>query len=310
MKILITGAGGFIGSCICRTLVGRFPEAAIVGVTRTPSPSPEPFLQNYESVACDLLEDGFDKKLPAQANVVIHLAGDPRNPRNPDAFTSQVSANVMMTSRVADYAAKAKADFLIFASSAAIYSGNPRLPFVESEIEFPVDNLGATKLAAESLLKARSLAGQFKVLALRIFTAYGPGARPETFVSQAIAKLRSADPVANFGAAEAKRDFVYVDDVARSVVAGMALRKTNITYEALNIGTGQKTSIRKVVDLLANILGVTKQIEFDTRGGAKANSEHQADLTHTSSLLDWRPQVSLETGLRLTTDYITSSGKP
>ncbi|MCX6908144.1 MAG: NAD(P)-dependent oxidoreductase [Verrucomicrobia bacterium] len=308
MKILVTGAGGFIGARVCQLLAEQHPDAAVAAVTWPPTPSRPPALARCEWLPCDLLESGAETKLPGQTDVVIHLAGDPRNPSGPSDFTAQILSNVVMTSRIADYAARAKTRLVVFASSGTVYSGGLRTPFAEDSVALPADHLGASKLAAESLLKARALAGHFKALTFRIFTAYGPGARPEQFVPQAIAKLRAAGGVAKFGNPEAKRDFIYVDDVARLIVAGLALRDASIVYEVLNAGTGRKTSVREVVQLLAGMMGTAKRIDFETPAAGQPASEHQADMTRTLSTLDWRPRVSLEAGLRLTLDGPSASG--
>lgn len=308
MKILVTGASGFIGHQACRTLAERFPESAIIGVGKRPVPEKQILSSNYQYISCDLVHKEAYNKLPGQIDVVIHLAGDRRTFVDASDYTMQAESNILMTSRMADYAVSSKAELFIYASSVNVYTGNTVQPFSENDINLPIDNLGATKLSAESLLKARAVAGQLKVLTFRIFTVYGPGARHDQFVPQAILKLLSSDPVAKFGPSEIKRDFVYIDDVVDAIVSGLAFRGKNIVYEVLNIGAGIKTSIRDIVHLMAEIIGTAKQIEFNAIGKMqdRPDIDHQADLNRVNSVLGWSPKLSLREGLRHTIDSMIS----
>lgn len=307
MKILVTGASGFIGSRVAEVVAARWPEATVVGVGRSARPPRPSKLANYEYVSCDLSEAGIEQKLPSRINVVMHLAGDRRTFIPPQEYTRQTMANVVNTSRMADYAAQAGAELFLFASSVYAYSGQTTAPFQEDKLCLPAENLGATKVAAESLLRARAIAGQFKALAFRIFTVYGPGSSAGQFIPQAIAKLGSAEPVAKFGAPDVQRDFVYLDDVAEAFAAGLAFRQRDIQFEAVNIGSGQGTSIREVVQLLAGLMGSRKQITFDPGPQSKADTNHQADIAHAQSLLGWKPAVLLEAGLRRTLEALATT---
>jgi nucleoside-diphosphate-sugar epimerase len=308
LRILVTGSSGFIGHQVSRTLAEKFPESTIIGVGKRAVPEKQILSSNYEYISCDLTDGEAYKKLPDKIDVVIHLAGDRRTFVDTSDYTSQTITNILMTSRMADYAVLSKASLFIYASSVNVYTGNSVQPFSENDINLPIDNLGATKLAAESLLKARAVSGQLKVLALRIFTVYGPGARHDQFVPQAISKLLSPDPIAKFGPSDIKRDFLYIDDAVSAIIQGLAFRGKEIVFDVLNVGTGIKTSIREIVHLMADIIGTDKQIEFNAIGKMqnRPDIDHQADLNRVHSVLGWSPKVSLREGLRHTIDSINS----
>jgi nucleoside-diphosphate-sugar epimerase len=300
--IIITGASGFIGSKVSQKLAEKIPNASIIGIGRNkfhPDHSPFP---NYEYVTCDLLDTKMYKKLPRRADILIHLAGDRRTFVKPDEYSHQFDCNVMMTSNFADYAFSSQAELFIFSSSVYVYSGNSTLPFYENIIKLPGENLGATKLAAESLLKTRAVSGQFKVISFRIGTVYGPGASRGQFIPQAIRKLTSKDPIAKFGTGNVKRDFIFIDDVVTAFEAGISLIGQDISFEALNVGTGISTSIRNVVKVIADIVGTSKKIEFSSadRNKNKADTDHQLDRTLIRTVLGWHPRFTLEKGLRQT----------
>lgn len=259
-------------------------------------------LPNCDYIECDLLDSNALSKLPKRIDVLVHLAGDGRSFIQPEEYTRQILSNIVVTANVADYATTAQAGLVVFASSGYVYSGNTTVPFREDSITLPAENLGSTKLGAESMLKARAIAGQFKALSLRIFTVFGPGSPPEQFIPEAIVKLTSSDMIAKFRSPDVKRDFVFIDDVVQAFIQSLMLRNTDFTYDVFNIGTGLQTSTKEAVLLVANILGTSKQIEFDS-GGRRPNpadTDHQADVMRSRSVLNWQAQVPLDIGLRRT----------
>lgn len=308
-KILITGASGFIGSQVSQTLAKKLPGSIIIGVGRSMGLDTESSLRNYEYISCNLIDDNAYKGLPEKIDAVIHLAGDRRTFVDANEYTAQAVSNILMTSKVSDYAVRSKASLFIYASSVNVYSGNAEQPFKENLISIPVDNLGASKLSAESLLKARAISGQFKVLTFRIFTVYGPGARKDQFIPQAILKLLSSDPVAKYGPPDIKRDFVYIEDVVNAIFTGLVWGEKDFTLETLNVGTGIATSIRQVVHLMADLIGTDKKIEFNAFSHMKnrADSDHLADIERIYSVLGWQPKISLEEGLRQTVNSLSSN---
>lgn len=302
--IVVTGASGFIGSWVISALAAAGRSDCLIGVGRRRALPHEACSPNIEYRALDLLRSNdWTAQLPSRADVVVHLAGDGRTRVPPEEQTAQWEANVSLTTRAADYAQAAGAGLFLCASSVYVYSGVPQLPFVEERLSLPVEPLGATKLAAESLVHARACAGAFRALALRIFTAYGPRAREGQFIPEAIRKLQSAEPIAQFRSPQTLRDFVYVEDVAAAFVAA-ATFQGHTPYEAVNIGSGTPTSIREVVELLAILLDVRKPIEFMTESHAPSTGgDHWADLRRSAQLLGWRPLISLADGLRRTVEF-------
>lgn len=303
VRILVTGASGFIGSKVAETLSKKFSDAVISGTGRSKSPFSPADPPNYKHIECDLMDSEIQKKLPDEIDVIIHLAGDRRTFVKPDELSKQAFSNILMTSHMADYAASAKVKLFLYSSSVYVYSGNKDIPFREEPLTIPRENLGATKLASEALLKARAFSGQFKAASFRMGTVYGPRSGATQFIPQAIMKLKSPDPAAKFGAGDVKRDFVYVDDVANAFTSAISvLLGKDFNYEALNVGSGKAVSIREVVKVLAEELGTEKKIEFSIPAdkGNKADTDHQLDLTRIRSVLGWQPEYSLAEGLRQT----------
>ena len=305
--IVVTGASGFIGSWVLETLARECQGSSIIGVGRRADPPAWADRRNCEYVSADLLNPAIVRaRLPAKIDVLIHLAGDARTFLKPEECIGQTEANVLLTAHMADYAAEAGAELFLLASSVYVYSGVATCPFHEDTLDVPAENLGATKIAGEALVKARALAGGFHALACRIFTVYGPRSRSTQFIPEAVRKLQSSDEVARFGAPEVRRDFVYVEDVAAAVMAGLAFRNTGLPWAALNVGSGKSTSIRELVSLLADLLGVKKRIEFAPaeRAKSEANRDHGADVTRIKSMLGWQPTIPLKEGLGRTIESL------
>ena len=307
LKIVVTGASGFIGYSVARTLAESLPGSTVIGVGKSKESSVESSFVNYEYVSCDLLKDQIYKKLPSEIDIIIHLAGDRRTFVKSGEYSGQVLSNIVMTSYMADYAHLSKAKLFMYSSSVYVYSGNKETPFLEDQVEIPGENLGATKLAAESLLKTRAVSGQFKAVAFRIGTVYGPGSSREQFISQAIRKLNSSDRIVKFGNGDIKRDFICKDDVAQAFRKGLALYDKDIIFEALNVGSGVKTSICEVVKILGDIIGKKKLIEFNAvnKVAHKADTDHQLDITKIRAVLGWSPETEIKDGLRQTVESFT-----
>lgn len=299
-RILITGASGFIGRHTLRICSKFYPNTEIVGIYRFSKPKYE--AENVRWIQADLCEPTDLGKLPKTYDIVIHLAGDRRGFVSLKEYHFQLEANVVMTSRLADHAGQAGCKSFIYASSVYAYSGVEKSPFVEDEIAIPVEMLGASKIASESLLKARAKNGQFKCLVLRVFTVYGPGSVPTQFVPIAINKIKQAGKRVKFGSSLVKRDFIYVKDVAEAFAKSVRVAIVQYdSYDVINLGTGIGTPVRKLVSEITDILGSKKDILFnDDLPMQSGDGDHCADIEKMKKKLNWEPRTNLNDGLKLT----------
>ena len=298
LNILVTGSEGFIGKSLCEAILIQFSDINIIGVGR--SRKQENKCNNFQYISCDLQNDDILSLLPKEVDVIIHLAGDGRSFINPTNYTSQIDANILMTSLLADYAVSTGVKLIIYASSVYVYSGC-QAPFREKIINLPTENLGASKLGSESLLKSRSLVGQFKSICLRIFTVYGPNSSAYQFIPEAIMKIQSSEPEVTFCSPNIKRDFIFIDDVVKAIISSIGLIDSNINSETFNVGTGISTSIKKIIGMLMILLDSNKTINYIPNNQQNnLDITHIADISYIEDTIGWHPEIPLEVGLRKT----------
>jgi len=169
--ILVTGVAGFIGSHVARRLVAD--GAKVVGVDdlsmghRTNIPSEIDFVEG------DLSEASTYDKLPSQIDHILHLAGQSSGEISFDDPVADLEKNTVSTLRMVDYATRASASKLVYASSMSVYGDVPDSAIVEDQVPRPLSCYGVGKLAAEQYLKI--FAKKMPSLSFRMFNVYGPG---------------------------------------------------------------------------------------------------------------------------------------
>jgi len=296
-SILITGTSGFIGSYLSNFLVKQMPHMLIYGVSRSNPITNVDCHNNFESISCDLRSLANVKKtLPSKVDAIIHLAADARSFLTSSEASQQFLSNLTITSNLLEYAQNAQVKRFLHTSSVYIYSGNSSIPFQEDQLSLPTESLGASKLASEALVKEHALRNQFQAIAFRLFTVYGKNARKSQFLPQAIKKLLSnVDPI-QFGPGYSLRDFIHIQDVASAYLAAL-MSALEDSFTAFNVGTGRATSIKEIVLMLSELLTIDKTILFQNHRNI-SDSDHQADITLIEKLLNWKPTLSLEEGLR------------
>lgn len=299
MRILVTGGAGFIGSFVTETLLSQGHEVAIIDNLRTGS------LDNLAVVradshlqvhVADVLEPGRLDRLCREFSpaVLIHLAAlvsvqDAR--QSPDL---NFQLNVEATHRVATAAVASGVSRLIFASSAAIYGDNPRIPLAETELPAPIGHYGGAKAASELLLSAIARDAGFDAVLLRFFNVFGPRQRPDSPYSGVISifadRVRTGRGVTIFGDGSQTRDFVPVRQVATAVAAAAEAPK-GLTGP-FNVCTGVRTSLRQLV------------AGFETAAGRPVPASFQparaGDIVHSGgnphaleAATGFRPKVNL-----------------
>jgi UDP-glucuronate 4-epimerase len=233
-RVLLTGGAGFIGSHLAEALLKSGAQLTIVD-NLDPFYSPEWKRGNLATIAeagrfdfhqtdiCDLprLREAFQKSQP---EIVIHLAaraGVRPSIANPVAYEQ---TNVGGTLNVLELCREFRVERMIFGSSSSVYGATSRAPFSEDEVELrPLSPYAATKLSGELHCATFAQVHGLPVIALRLFTVYGPRQRPDLAIHKFTALLESGQPVPIFGDGSTGRDYTWVGDVVAGILA--AVRK-------------------------------------------------------------------------------------
>jgi UDP-glucuronate 4-epimerase len=311
-RVLVTGGLGFIGCHVSRALLARGEQVTIVDDY---SDAPYPRLQK-ERNAADLQSEfpGLrvaracvtDRAAVAShfegAGAVIHLAGLAGVRPSFAQPARYARVNVEGTATIFELAREAGADRFVFASSSSVYGNSTPLPAREdAPAVAPESPYAASKRAAE--LVATALCRRtpsMSCTALRFFTVYGPRQRPEMAITLFTRAVLGARPITLFGDGSMRRDFTYVDDIVRGVVA--ALDRAPSGFRAYNLGSGAPVALHSLVGAIGEAVGAEPRIERADVPMGDVDATF-ADITRAGEELGWRPEVPLREGLRRFVDW-------
>lgn len=230
---------------------------------------------------------------------IVHLAaraGIRQSVADPRGY---FAANVDGTLNVLEGCRQGASGKLVLASSSSLYGASNELPYREDAgTSRPLSPYAASKKAAEALAYAYHHLHGLDVSVLRCFTVYGPAGRPDMAVFRLVRQIAEGEPVVLFGDGSQQRDFTYIDDAARGMLA--ALRP--LGFEIINLGGNQPVRLDAVIQRIAALLERRPQIQ---RRPAQAVDlpATWADVTKARRLLEWQPQVDLDEGLRRCVDW-------
>jgi nucleoside-diphosphate-sugar epimerase len=281
MRILVTGASGFLGRHLLSELA---PEHELVALTRRP---PEPELKGLARwVFCDLC--ALDEaRLPARVDAVIHLAQSHRYREFPGGAEDMFGVNVGSTFGLLEYARAASAGTFVLASTGGVYRRSLK-PLREGDPLQPTSFYFRSKLAAEIL--AEGYAEHFRTLALRFFFIYGPGQR-RMLIPTLAAKVAAGEEIVIEGDPGVRINPIYVEDAARVFAPALASQASG----ALNIAGDEEFSIAELVARLGEEAGERPRVRHVP---ATLDGDLVADCTRMRDELGVRPQVGFADGLR------------
>lgn len=308
MRIVTTGAAGFIGSTLVDRLLRDGHRVLAVDdlsaghLHNLAESADDPRLTFLES---DVVADAARREMTAyRAEVFIHLAAQMDVRHSVADPVGDARRNVLGSLAVLESARASGARKLVFASSGGtIYGDQPEYPVHESAVLDPICPYGAAKVCGETYLRVYRHLHRLQTTALALGNVYGPRQDPHGeagVVSIFASALMEGRPTMIFGDGRATRDYVYVDDVVEAFVlaagpAGDGLR--------LNIGTGRETSVRQLHRLIAEAVERPDRPKtMPPRAGELGRVA--LDSSAAERVLGWRAHVSLENGILRTVDWI------
>jgi NAD dependent epimerase/dehydratase len=312
-RVLVTGAGGFIGSHLTEALAQAGAEVrAFVRYTSRGSHGwlelvePE-VTQAIEIFRGDLVNPDAVAGAMRDREVVFHLGAlipIPYSYRHPREF---VSANVVATLNVLEAARHGEQTRIVHTSTSEVYGTARTVPIDEEHPLHPQSPYAASKVGADQLALSFQRSFGTPVVIARPFNTYGPrqSARAviPTIVSQALSR-----EVIELGATAPTRDFLYVEDTVRGLLRCAAA--DGVVGEVINLGTGTEISIGEIAERVLGVLQRDLPVTLDEKRLRPADSEVERLIAGTAKarmLLEWEPAVDLNEGLRRTIEWLTGS---
>jgi nucleoside-diphosphate-sugar epimerase len=291
MRYLVTGAAGFIGSKLLRTLLERGHDA--VGWDAfTDYYDPALKEENASGLPVERVDLAEDPLALDGLDGVFHLAGQPGVASFGGVFPVYVRQNVLASQRLFEAAAEAGVR-VTFASSSSIYGDAAAYPTPEETVPRPLAPYGITKLACEHLAYAYGAEFGLAVTTVRYFTIYGPRQRPDMAFTRMVSALAEGRPFELYGDGSQSRSFTYVDDAVDATIAAMERAEPGSTF---NVGGGTEVSMLEAIETLGRIAKRRLEVVRMPRREGDA-PRTAADTSRIREALGWRPRTPFEEGL-------------
>ena len=323
MKVLVTGAAGFIGSHVSHRLLDRGDE--VIGIDN---------LNDYYDVALKqarlarLTErTGFDFRLldiadkQAMDDVmsgerpdrVVHLAaqaGVRYSLENPYAY---IDANVIGFLNILEAVRSIGTEHLVYASTSSVYGSNTNMPFsVHDNVDHPVSLYAATKKSNELMAHTYSHLFGIPCTGLRFFTVYGPWGRPDMALFLFTRKMLAGEPIDVFNYGHHRRDFTYIDDIVEGIIRVLDKpaeanpdwsgdnpdpHSSSAPYRLYNIGSNNPVDLMRYIEVLEETLGVSAEKNFLPLQPGDVPDTF-ADVGDLVRDVDYQPDTPVEVGIQ------------
>jgi UDP-glucuronate 4-epimerase len=310
-RILLTGGAGFIGSHLAEALLRKHARLSIVD-NLDEFYSPAWKKANLESIRKIGPFDFFDQDICAldrvretvasvRPEVIIHLAARAGVRPSIEKPRLYEQVNVAGTVNLLELCRKFQVSRLIFGSSSSVYGASSRAPFSEEQSGLqPISPYAATKLAGELFCYTYAHLYKLPVMVLRFFTVYGPRQRPDLAIHKFVARMEAGKPLPIFGDGETGRDYTYVDDIVAGVLGALDYHfpsTDGAPFEICNLGNSHPVKLSELVRMLERATGkkAIVQREAAQQGDVPLT---WADISKAEKLLGYRPQTTLEEGLK------------
>lgn len=311
-RYLVTGAAGFIGSSVSRLLLDAGHE--VVGVDTVNSAydprlkqwrlaqlaaSPQFRLERVDITDSAALERVFEAAGPKDDPpfaAVLNLAaraGVRPSVANPWVY---FQANTDGTLNLLELCRRHEVKKFVLSSTSSLYGAHNPIPFSEdADTNRPLSPYAASKKGAEAIAFTYHYLHGLDVTVLRYFTVYGPAGRPDMSVFRFMRRIAEGEPITVFGDGRQQRDFSYIDDIASGTVA--ALRP--LGFDTINLGGDRPMRLDYVIEQIGELVGRRPVIQYAPAHPADVPATW-ANVEKAGRILDWKPQISLEEGLRRT----------
>ena len=325
-KILVTGAAGFIGFHLCRTLLKH--NFNVIGIDNLNSYYDVNLkiarlkeIETYKSISnswkfikCSLenkaqITSIFKKNTPKKVINLAAQAGVRNSIENPSEY---LDSNIIGFGNILESCKNFGVENLIYASSSSVYGGNKKIPFEENDsVDHPVSLYAATKRANELMAHVYSHLHNLPTIGLRFFTVYGPWGRPDMSYFIFTSKIIKGEEIKIYNNGEMYRDFTYIDDVVDGIVQLLDKDHYNNSnldhsnpkpsqswapFRIFNIGNSKPVHLMKFINIIEDNLGMKAKKEFMPIQPGDVEKTC-ANIENISKLVGFVPKTNLEEGI-------------
>jgi len=309
-KYVVTGGAGFIGSHIVEALLARGESVRIADDFSSGRRENVPARKDVEVVEGDVADQAVATRAVAGCDIVIHQAAIPSVPRSVADPLASNRANVDATLQVLVAARDAGVRRVVFAGSSSVYGNSPTLPKREDMRASPLSPYALQKLVSEQYCQMFTKLYGLETVTTRYFNVFGPRQQPGSpysgVISLFIESFATGKAPHIHGDGRQTRDFTFVTDVARGVLA--AATAPNAAGEVINLAVGGRISLLELVRALQVIFKSDLEPTFgpEREGDVK---DSQADIFRARQLLAFEPMVPFDDGLRQTVEWYQTQAK-
>ena len=328
MRVLVTGAAGFIGSALSARLLARGDQVLgfdnlndyydpTLKQARLARLSPQPGFSFVKASLEDraALESAFSEFKPQRVVNLAAQAGVRYSLENPHAY---IDSNIVGFTNILEACRHGGVEHLVYASSSSVYGANRKLPFsVQDPVDHPVSLYAATKKANELMAHTYSHLFALPTTGLRFFTVYGPWGRPDMALFLFTRKILAGEPIEVFNHGKHTRDFTYVDDIVEGVMRTLdrvpgpdpqfnALKpnaaSSSAPYRVYNIGNHQPVELSRYIEVIEECLGrKAEKILLPLQPGDVPDT--CADVEELARDTGYAPATSVEQGVARFVDW-------
>lgn len=311
MKILVTGAGGFIGSHLVERLVSvghevralvRYNGRGDQGHLKT---LPKELGNSLEVVAGDITDASHMRRLVNGCNAVCHLAALIGIPYSYEAPRSYVDTNILGTLNILEACRDANTSRVVITSTSEVYGTARYAPIDEAHPLQGQSPYSASKIGADKLAESFFNSFDLPVVTLRPFNTFGPRQSARAIIPTVLTQAISGATEIHLGSLDPQRDLTFVSDTAEGF--RLAVETPGIEGQTIHFGSGKAVTIGDLAQRCLAVVGSSAKIVSSNDRIRPAKSEVGLLLCNpekAKSLLGWQPEVTLDEGLARTADYL------
>ena len=311
--IFVTGAAGFIASNTCEKLlkmgykiigIDNFCDFYDVSLkeknVEIVNNLARDINASYKLIRGDIRDKELIEKIFSENKIdaCIHfaaMAGVRPSIENPSYY---VDVNINGLVNILEALRNHSVHKLVFISSSSVYGNNKKVPFSEKDsVDNPISPYAATKKSGELLCYTYHSLFNIDVNCLRYFTVYGPRQRPDLEINKFTRLMLENKAIPMFGDGTTARDYTYVDDIVEGTILSLEyLFDNENVYDIFNLGGSSPISLKELIDLIGEIIGVDPIIERLPMQAGDVNSTY-SDYSHAKEVLNYSPKVKIKEGL-------------